>query len=107
MKQRDDIGLYSCRKSQCYIPTLLEKEFLHFWPLGFDPEFVRTVDNHPYRKWNLHVNWTKVRNSKLNGILLCQKHHNWMLKLMEREMAQDVAEQEATDRWAVMNRGRI
>jgi len=85
-----------CTKSSCWIPSLLDKGYVALWPLICWPE-----NRNRMHVWSFQVSWTKNRSTKVNKAFICEKHHRQLLRMFESEMAADVREQEATDRWLI------
>lgn len=94
--------LHPCRKSACWIPSLLEKGYEALWP---------TVDwmepKGGYYQWTFYVRWKGRRGTKVNKVRLCEKHHKQILNMFESEMASDVYEQEVTERWLIAVRNQM
>lgn len=94
--------LHACRKSACWIPSLLEKGYEALWPtIGF-PERRSGL-----YQWTFYVRWKGRRGTKVNKVLLCEKHHKQILAMFESEMASDVYEQEVTETWLMSVRSQM
>lgn len=88
--------LHACRKPACWIPSLLEKGYTSLWPIISFRERSRGM-----HEWTFYVRWTPGRGTKVNKVLLCEKHHKQIMAMFEAEMASDVYEQEVTEQWLI------
>lgn len=94
---------HPCTKEYCFVRTILLTEAISFWPLEVYAE--RGPGGLPL--WNFYVNWSEVRGKHKNRAPVCEKHHKQLLLSFGSEMAADVREQEATDRWMIQNRSKL
>lgn len=99
--------IYSaCGTTGCEINQLAH-QISKWWPLeirkGPDPNLPNPGQ---YAQWKF---WLVYKNS--NGthrhVNVCKWHHDYIYRLWQEDMAFDVQEEEANERWAVRNGGRI
>lgn len=88
--------LHHCRKSACWIPSLLDKGYHSLWPIMEFPERRSNLF-----VWTFYVKWTPTRGTRVNKALLCEKHHKQILRMFETDMASDLREMEVTQEWLI------
>lgn len=87
---------YDCLRTGCYISnTLTKKPYVSVW-------FQRppTQTRKDYHEWQFYVEWRPGKGSHVTRPV-CDKHNDEIAEIAGDEVAAEVREQEATERWLI------